>query len=257
MLAVGVDACRGGWAAVLLADGAWAAARMAARLDQVTAAWPDAAAIGVDMPLGLLARGWRQADDLAAAALGGQRSRVFRVPPRPAFAAASHQAAVAACRGLTDPPAGFSIQAWGLREKILEADVIRARAPRRLCEVHPELAFAALNGGRPVAASKKTWRGQMTRRALLAAAGIIVPDDLADAPAVGPGAPDAPSAGPGAPGFPHPGAGLAEAGAVPPDDLLDAAAVAWTATRIARGQATALPEVPQPDDAGHPITIWC
>jgi predicted RNase H-like nuclease len=256
VLAVGVDACRGGWVAVLLADGAWAAARAAERLDEIAAAWPAAAAIGVDMPLGLLARGWRQADDLAAARLGRQRSRVFRVPPRPAMAPATHRAAVAVCRELTDPPAGFSIQAWGLRDKITEADVIRARTPGLLAEVHPELSFAALNGGAPVGASKKTWSGQMTRRALLAAAGIVIPDDLADAPPA-----DAPPAGatPADRAWDqagHRAAGLADARAVPPDDLLDAAAVAWTATRIARGQATPIPAVPQLDDADQPITIW-
>jgi predicted RNase H-like nuclease len=224
MRVTGVDACPGGWVAVDLDDGQWAGTRFAPRLEPLITACP--APVGVDMPLGLLARGWRRADDLAAARLGRQHSRVFRVPPRPALLAATHAAAVIICRRLTDPPAGFSIQAWGLREKILEADLLRAGQPGLLHEVHPELSFARLAGGHPVAASKKTWNGQMTRRALLAAAGIRLPDSL---PA---------------------------AGQVPPDDILDAAAVAWTTARIAAGQAAALPPAPQPDDAGHPITIW-
>jgi predicted RNase H-like nuclease len=86
--------------------------------------------------------------------------------------------------------------------------------------------FAALNGGTPIAAGKKTWNGQMTRRALLAAAGIRLPGDLA------------------------------EARAAPADDVLDAAAAAWSAKRIASGQASSLPHPAQPDDAGHPIAIW-
>jgi predicted RNase H-like nuclease len=49
---------------------------------------------------------------------------------------------------------------------------------------------------------------------------------------------------------------LAAAGTVPADDILDAAAVAWTAARIARGQAASFPDPPQPDDARHPIAIW-
>jgi predicted RNase H-like nuclease len=43
---------------------------------------------------------------------------------------------------------------------------------------------------------------------------------------------------------------------VPADDILDAAAVAWSATRIARGQADSFPRPPQPDDTGQPIAIW-
>ena len=226
MRAVGVDGWRGGWVAVVLDDGQWTATRAAAGLAEIAAAWPDATAIGVDMPLGLVARGWRQADDLAAARLGAHRSRVFRVPPRLAWSAATHREAVAVCRELTDPPAGFSVQAWSLKDKIRQADEVRARQPRLLYEVHPELSFAGLNGGPVVAASKKTWNGQMTRRAVLARAGIRLPDDL-------------------------PGAGM-----VPADDILDAAAVAWSAARIARGQAVSFPSPPQPDDAGHPIAIW-
>jgi predicted RNase H-like nuclease len=226
MRAVGVDGWRGGWVAVVLDDGRWAATLASAGLAEVAAACPDAAAIGVDMPLGLVAEGWRQADDLAAARLGPHRSRVFRVPPRPAWSAATHREAAAVCRALTDPPAGFSVQAWSLAKKIREADKLRSEQPRLLYEVHPELSFAELNGGMVIAASKKTWNGQMTRRAVLARAGISLPDDLA------------------------------AAGTVPADDILDAAAAAWTAARIARGQAASFPDPPQPDDAGHPIAIW-
>jgi predicted RNase H-like nuclease len=41
-----------------------------------------------------------------------------------------------------------------------------------------------------------------------------------------------------------------------PPGILDAAA-AWTAARIARGQATSLPDPPQPGEAGQPVAIWC
>jgi predicted RNase H-like nuclease len=224
--AVGVDGWRGGWVAVVLDDGRWTATVSAARLADIAAAYPDAAAIGVDMPIGLVARGWRQADDLAAARLGAQRSRVFRVPPRAAWQAATHRDAVAVCRALTDPPAGFSVQAWSLKDKIAQAEEVRARQPVGLFEVHPELSFAALNGGPVIAASKKSWNGQLARRARLARAGIALPDDL----------------GP--------------AGIVPADDILDAAAVAWTAARIAAGTAVSFPDPPQPDDTGHPIAVW-
>jgi predicted RNase H-like nuclease len=226
---VGVDACRGGargnWVAVVLDDGRLTATRLAVSLEQVTDAYPDAAAIGVDMPLGLVERGWREADVLAAARLGAQRSRVFLVPPRAVWEAGSHEEAARRCRTLTDPPAGCSRQAWGLRDKLRPANELYARLPHRLFEVHPELSFAELNGGTPVAAGKKTWNGQMARRTLLGAAGIRLPGDLA------------------------------EAGTVPPDDVLDAAAVAWSAGRIARGEASSLPDPPGLA-GGVPIAIW-
>jgi len=66
--------------------------------------------------------------------------------------------------------------------------------------------------GAPLNHAKKTWNGQMERRALLAAEGIELPDTLDD-----------------------------PAGKIPPDDILDAAATAWTAWRCARGRANSLP----------------
>jgi predicted RNase H-like nuclease len=222
--AVGVDACRAGWVAVVLDDGLVTATRLAATLEQIVTAYAEAGAIGVDMPLGLVERGWREADRLGAARLGPHRSRVFLVPPRAVWEAATHEEAVRRCRQLTDPPAGCSRQAWGLREKLLPANELYAGQQHRLFEVHPEISFAELNGGMPVAASKKTWNGQMARRALLGDVGISLPGNLA------------------------------AAGTVPPDDILDAAAVAWSADRIARGQASSLPDPPQA--AGVPIAIW-
>jgi predicted RNase H-like nuclease len=226
MRVVGVDACRGGWVAAVLADGELAATAAAGTLAQILSAYPDAAVIAVDMPLGLLERGWREADTLAAAALPGCRSRVFMVPPRAAWDAATYAEAVSVCRRLTDPPAGFSRQAWALKDKLRQANDAYAGLHQRLFEVHPEISFAGLNGGRPVVASKKTWNGQMARRALLAGAGIHLPDHL-------------------------PQAGTAAA-----DDVLDAAAAAWSAGRIAAGRAVSLPRPPGADGAGLPVAIW-
>ncbi len=226
MLAMGIDACRSGWVAVLWHEPGEAEAMLADRLADLVRRYPDAAAIGIDMPLGLTDHGWRQADQLAAARLGAHRSRVFLVPPRAVWGAATYQEALSACRALTDPPAGFSRQAWALKEKLGEANDLHDDGERRLFEVHPEISFAELNGGTPVAASKKSWNGQMTRRALLASAGIQLPADLG-------------------------AAGLAG-----PDDVLDAAAAAWTAARIASRRAASLPAPPDTDAAGRPIAIW-
>jgi predicted RNase H-like nuclease len=230
----GVDGCAAGWIAVTLGPGTGGPGTggpvtggpvtvenitVAATLDDL----PLASVTGIDMPLGLLAAGWRDADRLARRALGRRGAAVFAIPPRPVWECASYAEAGRACRDLTGQ--GFSVQAWGLRRKIAEADEFRRRAPGpapvRLHEVHPELAFAALAGA-PLADSKHTPAGLARRRALLAAAGITLPPRAA---------------------------GAAE------DDLLDAAAVAWSARRIASGQAVVLTSPAQRADDGGEIAI--
>jgi predicted RNase H-like nuclease len=89
-----------------------------------------------------------------------------------------------------------------------------------LYEVHPELAFRAMAGA-PLAHSKHTEAGRDQRRALLGQAGIVLPAVLQ----------------------------------APVTDTLDAAAVAWSAWRIAAGQAVVLPGTPQRDGQGREIAI--
>jgi predicted RNase H-like nuclease len=218
----GVDGCPGGWVAVELAPGPGAGpltvtVAVAAALD----ALPLAAVTGIDMPLGLLAAGWRDADRLARRALGRRGSSVFAIPPRPALEAPTYAEANRTCRALTGQ--GLSVQAYGLRRKIAEAEACRrAAAGVRLYEVHPELAFAALAGGPPLADSKHTQAGLAIRRQLLAAAGITLPPKVAG---------------------------------LPENDLLDAAAVAWSARRIAAGQAVVLTSPAQRADDGSEIAV--
>jgi predicted RNase H-like nuclease len=221
---LGVDACRDGWVAVELRDGGFAAAHLAAALGPLLAPLGELAAVGVDMPLGLPARGWRRADVEAARALGRQRASVFRVPPAPVWAAGSYPEAVAVCRELTGG-AGFSIQAWGLRERLREANACWTAGHYPLFEVHPEVSFRAL-AGVDTLPSKKRWAGQVARRRALERAGIVVPDDIG------------------------------EAGRAAPDDVLDAAAAAWTALRIARGEAGSHPPEPADRVDGRTVAIW-
>jgi predicted RNase H-like nuclease len=175
--------------------------------------------VGIDMPLGLLADGWREADALARRALGRRGVTVFAIPPRLVWEQPTYAEANRACRELTGK--GLAAQTWGLRGKLLEADAYRRKSPARLYEVHPELAFAALSGT-PIAASKHTPAGLATRRNLLARAGLTLPARIV---------------------------GAAE------NDLLDAAAVAWSARRIAAGQAVTLTNPAQQADDGTEIAI--
>ena len=236
MQVTGLDACRRGWVAVSLdgAERAGVAARLrveAVRVHQTLAGALDgteARVVGIDMPLGLLESGWREADRAARGLLGPRRSSVFAIPPRAVWEQASYQAASQRCRELTGQ--GLSIQAWGLRARLLEADRYRGSCPHPLYEVHPELAFRAMAGA-PLEHSKHTPQGRELRRDLLSRAGIALP----------------PTPRASTPRAPTPRA--------PVTDTLDAAAVAWSAWRIATGRAVVIPARPQRDELGPQIAI--
>jgi predicted RNase H-like nuclease len=210
---VGVDACRGGWVAVWLTDGVFDRLRVAASLKALAI---DAELTGIDMPLGLLEQGWRTADKQVRKLLGPRRNSVFAIPPRTVWAEPSYAAANLRCRDLTGQ--GFSVQTWGLKAKLLEANEYRLTCRHPLYEVHPELAFSAI-AGNTLADSKHTGPGRDRRRELLGKAGITIP------------------ASPKA----------------PVTDVLDAAAAAWSAHRIAAGEAVTI--APQTDDGGREIAI--
>ncbi len=245
MRVTGVDACRPGWVAVTL-EGAGRpadrpgdteragsnaqlpgtarirvdAVRVHETLAGVLGAAGEAAVVGIDMPLGLLESGWREADRAARGLLGPRRSSVFAIPPRAVWAEASYQAASRLCRELTGQ--GFSVQAWGLRVKLLEAGRYRDSCRHPLYEVHPELAFSAMAGA-PLAHSKHAAAGRDLRRELLSRAGIALPADSARL--------------------------------APVTDVMDAAAVAWSAWRIAAGRAVVIPAQPEHDRHDREIAI--
>ena len=214
-LVVGVDACRGGWIAIVLNDGRFADSVFSPTFAGLVERFADAAAIGVDIPIGVPTDGTRAADAEARAFVGPRRSSVFATPPRVALAAATYAEARAVAPSL-------SAQSFALRKKILEVEATLAN--ERVFEVHPEVSFAALNGGGHLQHSKRTWNGQMERRRLLARKGVVLPDKIE-----------------------------AERAAV--DDVLDAAVAAWSAVRKAHGKAKSLPADPPMED-GRIIAIW-
>ena len=221
---IGVDGCARGWVFVRLEDGAFASAALHARFADGVGAAGDAAVIGVDMPIGYPfspARP-RAADVAARAMLGRRASSVFAVPPRAVLTAPDWATANDRSRARTGR--GLSQQSFAIAGKILEVERVAA-LDERVHEVHPEVSFQAL-AGHPLAASKRQWNGQTERRALLAGVGIRIPD------------------------------ALDEVGTAAADDILDAAVAAWSAGRIAAGEAVSLPSPPELDDDGHPIAIW-
>lgn len=222
---LGVDGCRDGWVGVA-PDPEGPRAYAAPDLRTLLALADrdgSLARVGVDIPIGLVDEGWRDADRLAAAVLGRRRSSIFTTPVRAALEAPDHATGVAVSRERSG--GGFSIQAWGLRSKVLEVDELVRDGEDRVAEVHPEVTFATM-AGRPAQHAKKTWAGQRERVALLAAAGV----DLARL--------------------------TGDTGSAAPDDVVDAAAVAWTALRLLRGEAVSLPDPPQRVPYGLSAAIW-
>jgi predicted RNase H-like nuclease len=168
VLALGVDAARGGWIAVALADGRFAGAALERRFPALLERFGDAAVVGVDVPIGLPEPGVRRrADAEARAIVGARRSSVFFTPARAALEATTYRAA-------REIAPSTSAQGWALRTAILDVD--RARDPR-VHEVHPEVSFAVLAGA-PLAFAKRTWNGHRERLRLLRRAGIRIPERL-------------------------------------------------------------------------------
>ena len=180
------------------------------------------AVVGLDAPIGLPDRGFREADRLAKDFVGLRRNSVFMTPPRTVLEAPDPDEGRRRCLALTGQ--SISSQALALRPRILEADAV-ARADRRVREVHPEVSFAALTDGH-LAFAKSTWAGIVLRRRLLTDACIVLPDNLGSAGAAG------------------------------VDDVLDAAAAAGSAARIAAGRGRSLPADPRVGPDGHAAAIW-
>ncbi len=221
---LGVDACRAGWVGIAPGAGRAYAAAEIGTLIELAERDGQLDVVAIDIPIGLPDRGRRAADLLARRRVGPRWSSVFMTPVREALLAPDHAAAVRINRALTGE--GVSVQAYGLRRKLLAVDTWVRRSDRRVIEVHPEVSFAQL-AGEPLRASKKTWTGVEQRRELLASAGIRLAGSL---------------------GLERVDAGL--------DDVLDAAAAAWTAGRFAGGQAIALPDPPEVFSDGLPAAIW-
>ena len=216
---LGVDAAAGGWIGVLLLDGYFAGADLQPTIAALLGMFPDVSVIGVDIPIGLPVGQGRPADTAARAFVGSERaSSVFSTLPAEVLVAPTYaEAAAIAVRILGK---SLSRQSYALGDRIFEVAEVVA-SDDRIVEVHPEVSFRALRG-EPLRYSKHTWSGIAERRALLTAAGILLPDDL-------------------------PGGGRAA-----PDDVVDAAVAAWSAMRVALGRSSTLAAEPSsdPDDGG-------
>ena len=167
--AVGIDGCRAGWVAAVQPDDDLMLVVIKS-LSELTPHLSSETTVMIDMPIGLLNDDAdRHCDDLARNRLKPFRSSsVFGVPPREVSRLSDYQQANALSRELTGK--GLSKQSFSLFPKIRELDDWLANAERRgeWFECHPEVAFAQLNKGVALEASKKSEEGQAMRISLLA-----------------------------------------------------------------------------------------
>lgn len=228
-----------GWVLVRLGDGQLRFAALVGSFKEVLAEVEEAGAeaLAVDIPIGHddpdgTARGGRRLADRAAKAfLGPRHASVFPVPPLSLFELDDHEAAAARAEqeGWIKP----SRQVWNLGPRIREvhAAVRDHAAGDRIFEAHPEVSFQALHhqlgGGGALDHGKRDPDGVHERLELLHRAGL------------------------------RPRRALGGVGRASPDDVLDATVCAWTAARIAAGEAATLPEEPPTDpETGRPVAIW-
>lgn len=229
----GVDGCPAGWVAVHWDGGASARAELYESFSVLLQS--QAEIIAVDMPIGLpevAGTEGRVCEVLARQRLGQRQSSVFSVPSRAAAMEEDYRKSCAVNLEHSDPPRKVSKQCFNLLPKIREIDaLITPDLQARIHEVHPELAFWALNGEQPLELAKKIKsrpnpEGLELRRALLRAAGFPI-DTLKT--------------------------GAWPKTQVGEDDILDACACAWSAMRIFRGEHITLP--PEPVRDGHGLRM--
>ena len=223
MIVGGADGCRTGWVVCRRDTDGSLDIRVVKTLAE---ACEGLSILAVDMPIGLIDEPipGRACEPEARALLPGKASSVFPTPCRPALACTTHAAANAASRRLGK---GLNQQTFHLFPKMREIDALmrgNAKLRRIVYEAHPELAFARMNGGKPVLSKKRQPDGFAERLRLLARHGLKWK--------------------------PVTVSGAAR------DDVLDAMAVCRTAMLIAERTATRLGPARERDRYGLPMNIW-
>jgi predicted RNase H-like nuclease len=221
--ALGLDGFSKGWVAVTL-DGDRREISFLRHIADVLSGRFDRLAI--DIPIGMDDNGRRDCDLLAREKLRPHTSRVFTGARRwlwDEFKDPDKANEEAVRRGQTRA----SRQLWHLGPKIMQVDAfVRGNPDLDIREVHPELVFQRLNGGKPLS-SKKSEAGATLRRKLLLREGFEEIDHWLNSARMGTGAKR--------------------------DDVLDACAVAIAA----RHPGGSVPEgTPRKDAHSLAMQIW-
>ena len=167
LLSAGLDGCRAGWVCVGWDGSNWMAV-VFATLQHSQAYIVSGARVCIDIPVGLSETGLRGCDREARRLLGPRRSSVFAAPPYFALEERSYPELNEESKRRFGR--GISKQAFYLLPKIRETDshlYTHRACCREWRETHPELCFAALQGGVPMSENKKTQAGYLQRFELL------------------------------------------------------------------------------------------
>src|SRR5258708_27656412 len=235
----GVDGCKAGWVVAFVeANHEDIRVRVMERFTDIFAAPEEPCLVAVDIPIGLPAHIGPQGRGPECAVrplLGDRQSSVFAVPSLGAVYAQDYGAACRVALTTSDPPKKVSKQLFMIAPKIREVDETLRQTPSltgRVFEVHPEVAFWRLSGGRALPEPKKVkgrpfGPGLALRRTLLTDDGFSKATTEQAAPS---------------------GAAI--------DDLLDSLACAAIARRILARVPVPFPGPPWPDEFGFPVVIW-
>lgn len=236
MRVAGVDGCKTGWVAWEKSGDDHSVSVVARFADIPFARY---AIVAVDMPIGLLdiaVKGGREAEKLARKPLPkGRKPSVFSAPSRVTLPFADDYDEARAASKADSDGISLSIQAFNILPKIAEIDAClatNARARKVVREVHPEYAFALLNGGVGIAESKEDEPGRRIRIDLLAKCGFAERGQLVRR------------------------SSEERCKGTKPDDVIDAAVCCWIAEGIAGDDGHSLPAEPPPDSKGLLMAIW-
>lgn len=168
--AYGVDGCRVGWFYFALARSQEPRWDIVSDIEKLVSSVDDSDRIFIDIPIGLPDRHeGRLCDGEARKRLGRHRaSSVFPAPVRAALTATTYEDAKRISRDASGQ--GLTRQTFAILPKVREVDGLLRKsdkARRILREVHPEICFWALAGGRPMRHKKKARAGIDERLALV------------------------------------------------------------------------------------------
>lgn len=165
----GIDGCKAGWFIVGIDEIGEFQFSVLPKFEELNQFLEQAKLILVDMPIGLP---WqdqkiRPCDTAARKALSPRASSVFPVPARPALAMSTYEEGSEENRRQLDK--GLSTQSWAIAPKIREVDeyMCSVRPGDKVREMHPEVAFWALNGKTGLSYKKKDQVGIDERLGIL------------------------------------------------------------------------------------------
>ena len=170
-IAYGVDSCKAGWVCIAIGPtGNFLKELVVERLEKLIEKVEVNDRIFIDIPIGLSdGKDERLCDKEARRILGKPRdSSVFRTPARASLAGENYEEAKEINREYTGT--SLTKQSFAIMSKIKEVDSLlrsnrKARATIR--EVHPEICFWALAGGKPMEFGKKKPKGREERISVL------------------------------------------------------------------------------------------